>query len=155
MSENKTGKYLKYAIGEIVLVMVGILLALQVNNWNEERLIKKEHLTMLIKLDNELQTNIDRLNFLIGAHTKIMENNLVLNDILLEGIEKKNVEQFLKSLTFQSNNINLQSSTYEQMKNTGKLYTISSDSLVTAIELYYKFCQREDYYIKKLNDDKI
>lgn len=35
--ENKTGKYLKYAIGEILLVMIGILLALQVNNWNEER----------------------------------------------------------------------------------------------------------------------
>ena len=35
--EGKTGKYLKYAIGEIVLVMIGILLALQVNNWNEKR----------------------------------------------------------------------------------------------------------------------
>ena len=37
LSENKFGKYLKYAIGEILLVMIGILLALQVNNWNEKR----------------------------------------------------------------------------------------------------------------------
>ena len=37
MEENKTGKYLKYAIGEIVLVVIGILIALQINNWNEER----------------------------------------------------------------------------------------------------------------------
>ncbi len=37
LMENKTGKYFKYAIGEIVLVMIGILLALQVNNWNESR----------------------------------------------------------------------------------------------------------------------
>jgi hypothetical protein len=37
MSENKTGKYLKYAIGEIVLVVIGILIALQINNWNENR----------------------------------------------------------------------------------------------------------------------
>ncbi len=36
MEKNKTGKYLKYAIGEIVLVMVGILLALQVNNWQDK-----------------------------------------------------------------------------------------------------------------------
>ena len=35
--ENKTGKYFKYAIGEIILVMIGILLALQVNNWNTNR----------------------------------------------------------------------------------------------------------------------
>lgn len=37
LSEGKTGKYLKYAIGEIILVVIGILIALQINNWNEER----------------------------------------------------------------------------------------------------------------------
>ena len=37
MEKNKTGKYLKYAIGEIVLVVIGILVALQINNWNEQR----------------------------------------------------------------------------------------------------------------------
>ena len=35
LSENKAGRYLKYAVGEIVLVVIGILIALQVNNWNE------------------------------------------------------------------------------------------------------------------------
>ena len=35
MEKNKTGKYLKYAVGEIILVMIGIILALQINNWNE------------------------------------------------------------------------------------------------------------------------
>jgi len=37
LSDGKTGKYLKYAIGEIVLVVIGILIALQINNWNENR----------------------------------------------------------------------------------------------------------------------
>jgi len=37
LMENKTGKYFKYAIGEIVLVVIGILIALQINNWNEGR----------------------------------------------------------------------------------------------------------------------
>ena len=37
MEKNKTGKYFKYAIGEIILVVVGILIALQINNWNEQR----------------------------------------------------------------------------------------------------------------------
>ena len=35
--ENKTSKYFKYAIGEIILVVIGILIALQINNWNESR----------------------------------------------------------------------------------------------------------------------
>jgi len=44
LMENKTGKYLKYAIGEIILVMIGILLALQINNWNEiQKMNKSEH----------------------------------------------------------------------------------------------------------------
>ena len=38
MSENKTGKYFKYAIGEIVLVVIGILIALQINTWNQKRI---------------------------------------------------------------------------------------------------------------------
>ena len=49
-SEGKTGKYLKYAFGEIVLVVIGILIALQINNWNEER-----------KLDNRKQEYYSQL----------------------------------------------------------------------------------------------
>jgi len=43
MEQNKTGKYIKYAIGEIVLVVVvvEILIALQINNWNEDRKARK------------------------------------------------------------------------------------------------------------------
>ena len=37
LAEGKTGKYLKYAVGEIILVVIGILIALQINNWNENR----------------------------------------------------------------------------------------------------------------------
>ena len=40
LSEGNTGKYLKYAIGEILLVVIGILIALQVNTWNEKRKLK-------------------------------------------------------------------------------------------------------------------
>jgi len=47
MEKNKTGKYLKYAIGEIVLVVIGILIALQINNWNEERKTNSKERRML------------------------------------------------------------------------------------------------------------
>ncbi|MDB9961778.1 DUF6090 family protein, partial [Oceanihabitans sp.] len=52
LMENKTGKYFKYAIGEIVLVVIGILIALQINNWNENRINNnrlKSYLTEIIK----------------------------------------------------------------------------------------------------------
>ena len=50
MEKNKTGKYLKYAIGEIALVMIGILLALQVNNWNEHRKSQGQELNLAKQL---------------------------------------------------------------------------------------------------------
>ncbi|MGB5402855.1 MAG: DUF6090 family protein, partial [Robiginitalea sp.] len=58
LTDNKFSKYLLYALGEIALVMIGILLALQVNNWNEER--KQNHLetVYLNRLHNELKKDI-------------------------------------------------------------------------------------------------
>lgn len=50
MSENKTGKYLKYAIGEILLVVIGILIALQINNLNEERKLRNNEQILLHQL---------------------------------------------------------------------------------------------------------
>jgi len=53
--ENKTSKYLKYAIGEIVLVVIGILIALQINNWNEQRKSHRTELEILQSLLRDLQ----------------------------------------------------------------------------------------------------
>lgn len=57
VSENKFSKYLLYAIGEIGLVMIGILLALQVNTWNQERINTKEEQRIFQDLGEELQYN--------------------------------------------------------------------------------------------------
>mgnify|MGYP006998119058 FL=1 len=75
MSNNKTskpalpaGRYLKYAIGEIILVMIGILLALQVNNWNEKRILKFEEQKMLLSLRSELEENIIKFDSVYAIH---------------------------------------------------------------------------------------
>ena len=55
------GRYLKYAIGEIALVVIGILLALQINNWNERRKgLRAEH-SILINLKKDFQVNQETL----------------------------------------------------------------------------------------------
>jgi len=58
MAKNKTGKYLKYAIGEIVLVVIGILIALQVSNWNQLRLKQSTMNVYYAKLANTLENDI-------------------------------------------------------------------------------------------------
>lgn len=70
LSEGKTGKYLKYAIGEIVLVMIGILLALQVNNWNVNRIDAKEENVMLLALKKEISENQLLLQKEVDRHNR-------------------------------------------------------------------------------------
>jgi len=54
-SVSRTSNYLKYAVGEIVLVVIGILIALQINNWNEQRKLKKVELNLLYELNDVLE----------------------------------------------------------------------------------------------------
>lgn len=58
ISEGKTVKYLKYSIGEIVLVVIGILIALQINNWNENRKDRIEETNILANLIEDLKADI-------------------------------------------------------------------------------------------------
>jgi len=67
--ENKTGKYFKYAIGETVLVVIGILIALQINNWNENRLKNQTIRTSLNSLIHDLNTEQNMLGTINSVHT--------------------------------------------------------------------------------------
>jgi len=69
METGKTGKYFKYAIGEIVLVVIGILIALQINNFNTNRQQMAVEQEYLLSLHAEFTTNLDKIN------TSILENN--------------------------------------------------------------------------------
>ena len=62
METGKTGKYFKYAIGEIVLVVIGILIALCINNWNEERMERREERAILKQLKTEFSANLRQLD---------------------------------------------------------------------------------------------
>ncbi|MEW4925770.1 DUF6090 family protein [Algibacter sp. 2305UL17-15] len=54
LSENRFRKYLLYAVGEIVLVVIGILIALQINNWNQNKVTRKKEISIIKKLANKV-----------------------------------------------------------------------------------------------------
>src|SRR5210317_1070834 len=74
LSEGKTGKYFKYAIGEIVLVVIGILIALQINNWNELRKDNFKEQVILKRLEKEFSSNKEQLLDKIKIRNNLIEN---------------------------------------------------------------------------------
>ena len=65
LMENKTEKYFKYAIGEIILVVFGILIALQINNWNENRKLNNTIKGVYSIIQSDLLSDIERIEIII------------------------------------------------------------------------------------------
>ncbi len=82
LTENKFSKYLLYAIGEIILVVIGILFALSINNWNENKKIKSKEIKSLTELRKDLEQNLNDINANISALQGCKNsNNVILNQI--------------------------------------------------------------------------
>ncbi|HSQ87469.1 DUF6090 family protein, partial [Romboutsia sp.] len=146
LKEGKTANYLKYAIGEILLVMVGILLALQVNNWNENR---KSHLNE-IKLVKQLidDATADSIFFESRIMFQQIRDTLfgnllnLSNDISVDSISKLkvNANPFFFKLAYQSNLINNNPDAYklisvDSIKNKLREYIMIYDYVGIGIEL--------------------
>ena len=86
LTENRFGKYLLYAVGEILLVVIGILLALQINTWNEDRISKIEEQKYLKRLKQDLLRDVERLGEIRGNY----ETRLILGLELLDSLGKNN-----------------------------------------------------------------
>ncbi len=91
LANNQMKKYLLYAIGEIALVMIGILLALQINNWNEGRKEKLEEKAILIRLKSDFESNQDLINEVITYQRQVSRRMRALLDIM--GTNHLKVEQ--------------------------------------------------------------
>lgn len=85
MNENKTAKYLKYAVGEIVLVVIGILIALSINNWNENRKLDIE----VIKSLKEIKRNLIADSIPVFYVLKTQKEDLKMQKELITQLEAK------------------------------------------------------------------
>jgi len=135
LSENKFSKYLLYAIGEITLVMVGILLALQVNNWNELRIQRQKEIVNLLELKKGLESDlitefipgIDYYNRKENAANKI---KIIYN--YTETIPNDSLLKYFRISFSGEWNFIFNVATFENLKSTG-IDIISNDSLRTKI----------------------
>jgi len=138
--ENKTSKYLKYAIGEIVLVVIGILIALSINNWNTNRLNRQKEAFYLNRITHELKASIQyhkdlRDNFnnrAIGVDRiiKIWQSD---QPIILDTL------QYLidYTLSFGEDPWYFEPVTWTQLQQTGDLNLLRDRELADELFIYY------------------
>ena len=135
LSEGKTGKYFKYAIGEIVLVVIGIFIALQLNNWNTNRLLKNEELKLLESLHQEFSQNLDVFDTIYNKH---LERKKSIEILMSSEIQDLSIDS-LKVLTRNSHNNNTfdpYQGIYRSVINSGKIELISNYSLKQTISKF-------------------
>ena len=160
LTSGQTQRYLLYAIGEILLVMIGILLALQVNNWNEDRKNAQWEVYYLNRLMDDIRKDTSEIReTLIHSYDRIMTGNTILTelegdylpilfettqnrkDLLIEA-QKSNTGDstrfgtMLRKMTvFRS--FDMHTNTYNEILSTGRFELIGSPQLREAISEYY------------------
>lgn len=147
LAEGKTSNYLKYAIGEIILVVIGILIALQINNWNEERKINLKADLYKNKIIKDLETdlmNIDSFVDISNKNKTIVENYFNFfesqNNLPIQTIIDSCSKAIYSSRKYRYTPVDY---TFKDMQSSGNLSLLTDDQRASLIEL----SNSQDYFL--------
>ena len=135
LSQNKFSKYLLYAIGEIILVVIGILIALQINNWNEHQKELKQEKLILSNINSEFKQNYNLLKKHKAQYQDVRNSTNILMSIIGQSeseLKTYNLDSLI-SIVIDVYDYSPTENTLTEILASGKLSLISSDSLKKAL----------------------
>lgn len=153
MQKNKTGQYFKYAIGEILLVVIGILIAFTINTWNEQRKQSEDERIFLQALLNDLEQQQIRLT--TQAEWEVEKLNFVDSSVIL--IETFRLTENADTLFYYMQRLNPRMTfdvfnpTFEELKSTGNFKLIADKELRKELILFYQNLERRSQIIANNN----
>ncbi|HMC01982.1 MAG TPA: DUF6090 family protein [Flavobacteriaceae bacterium] len=141
LNEGKTSKYLKYAIGEIVLVVIGILIALSINNWNENRKAIIKEKSYIQSIYKDLKNDIKKIN----VCKSMLSNHYSIGIEVLKAIEEKDSKvmdsaQIATYLAWDLSEVlpvDRTENTWDELKILGKETFLINDSLTLQLNKFY------------------
>ena len=161
---SRNGFNWKYALGELFLIVLGILIALKVNNWNEKRIEKKIVLTYLERIQVDLTQDIEQLNILIQSHQDYYDNISGYFDYFSES--KKSVVEVIdsaKNVKWTHLRYIPYNQTYRDLTSTGNIGLLSQEirNLLTNLKkdqdhviiILNKFIDMINSYAYKTNEN--
>lgn len=151
ISEGNLKRYLIYAIGEITLIIIGIILALQLNTWNNKSMVKAETQELLGWLVEDLEKDLSYFDAQkLEYETWLQQIDLILDQLLdNDNVKISKWNQFAAgrmSLNF----LKVDQITFTEMFNSGKTLIFSNDEIIREIKEYYQYAGIE---LEKLNSD--
>ncbi len=152
LSENRFRKYVAYAIGEIILVVFGILLALQINTWNIERNNRNQEVQILQQLSVEYQENMREVEAKIFLREGMISSIEHIFHYIDEGLGDLPLDslQFHIDRTFTTPTFNVSSGVTDELLNSGKLYLIENPELknhLTNFSTYTSYLVEEEQFL--------
>ena len=142
IDSGSLAKYLLYAIGEILLVVIGILIALQVNNWNQERLESEQQAKTVDRLYAEFQSNHEELIYDINR----LENTIAALRSLISIIDSGEQQQFTNEeiitvITASGNDPTWNPSSFvlDELRSNGQISSLENEELVDMIFSWERF----------------
>jgi hypothetical protein len=162
LKENRLTRYLVYAIGEILLVVIGILIALQINDSSAQRKLERTNVRLMERMQDELTINIDRLHYLDTMYafqkmrlgwTPMLGRIDTAIGYITEGLDEERLVWMLNTGLFHDGNMyNMSTAVYREMLSSGRFYSLGPHSLMERIQKYYQLLEREERYAIDWND---
>ncbi|MEZ4739298.1 MAG: DUF6090 family protein [Flavobacteriales bacterium] len=151
LAKGRITRYLAYAIGEIVLVVIGIVIALQLNNWNNEQQLKQVEIKYLKEIANNLQADSVDIQFNIDFNeVRRRAAEMVLKSLEEHEAYSDTMDQYFGNLLYTTRSV-MNYSAYETLKSRG-LEIISNDSLRMMITQLYSFSYHNVIDFEKQDD---
>jgi len=144
LSKGKTGKYLKYAIGEILLVVIGILIALGINNWNQKQIEIKKERTALNNLILDLEEQSEILEEYIAGENEFYKSGLYLSEHYARNKAFQINDTLLSKLNLLGARITFNpiKTTFSELVSTGNIGLIRNEKLKRRIMRFFNELER-------------
>ena len=152
IKENKASKYMLYAIGEIVLVVIGILIALSINNWNDNKNLAAKERMLLTEMKSNLETDLSGLKWDINKNEELLYANQVVLKSLLNGVYHDSLNFYYGKI--KGNTVFVKNtSAFNNLESIG-LNIIKNDSLRIQITNLYSMRYEYIRYMEQIRDEK-
>jgi hypothetical protein len=152
MEKKNTGKYFKYAVGEIVLVVIGILIALGINNWNAENNLTSKETALLIEMKSNLESDLEGLKWDINKNEELLKANRIVLKSLNNGVYHDSLNLYYTRI--KGNTVFVKNtSAFKNLESFG-LDIIKNDSLRIKITNLYSTRYEYIRYIEQVRDEK-